>query len=197
MQDNLSSIRQQIRQSIRQTRRQLSHDEQQYAAQQVMHLALSHPKIMAAKNIALFLCFDGEINTQPLIDALWRQGKNVYLPILHPFNRHNLLFLNYSAETQLVKNRFNINEPPLDVTQVLPLTQLDVMMIPLVAFDNQGQRLGMGGGFYDRTLMNWQQKNFYPIGLAHDCQQVELLPVAHWDIPLPEIITPQKIWRWP
>lgn len=196
MQVNLSTTRQQIRQSTRKKRQQLSAIEQQTAAQKIMQNALTHPKVNLAHNIALFLAFDGEIDTQPLISALWQQDKNVYLPVLHPFNRHNLLFLRYTAETQLVKNRFNINEPPLDVTQVLPPNQLDIMMIPLVAFDDQGQRLGMGGGFYDRTLANWQQKGFYPIGLAHDCQYVKSLPIAHWDIPLPEIITPQKIWHW-
>ena len=196
MQDKLSIMRQQIRKSIRTARKQLSHDEQRIAAQQIMHNALQHPKIIEAKNIALFLSFDGEIDTRPLINALWQQQKNVYLPVLHPFNSHNLLFLRYSPETPLVKNRFNIEEPPLDVRYVLPLEQLDIMMIPLVAFDNKGQRLGMGGGFYDRMLVNWQKKGFIPIGLAHDCQQVETLPIAYWDIPLPEIITPKKIWRW-
>ncbi len=196
MQDTLSTQRQQIRQTIRQARRQLTPEEQKIAAEQAKLNALQHPKIAQAKNIALFLSFDGEINTQPLIDALWQQNKQVYLPVLHPFSAHHLLFLHYRPDTQLVKNRFNIAEPPLDVRDVLPPEQLDVMLIPLVAFDSQGQRLGMGGGFYDRTLENWRQSGFYPIGLAHDCQQVELQPIAPWDIPLPEIITPKKIWRW-
>lgn len=196
MPETLSTQRQQIRQSIRQARRQLSDEQQQTAAQQAMKNALQHPKIIQSQHIALFLSFDGEIDTKPLIQALWMQGKNVYLPVLHPFSSHHLLFLHYRPDTQLVKNRFNIDEPPLDVRDVLPPEQLDVMLIPLVAFDPQGQRLGMGGGFYDRTLINWQQMGFYPIGLAHDCQLVGKLPVAHWDIPLPEIITPQKIWRW-
>lgn len=196
MQDTLSTQRQQIRQAIRQARRQLTPEQQKIAAEQAKLNALQHPKIAQAKNIALFLSFDGEINTQPLIDALWQQNKQVYLPVLHPFSAHHLLFLHYRPDTQLIKNRFNIAEPLLDVRDVLPPEQLDVMLIPLVAFDNQGQRLGMGGGFYDRTLANWQQSGFYPIGLAHDCQQVEQLPVANWDIPLPEIITPKKIWRW-
>ncbi|HFF1653830.1 TPA: 5-formyltetrahydrofolate cyclo-ligase [Providencia rettgeri] len=196
MQDTLSTQRQQIRQTIRQARRQLTPEQQKIAAEQAKLNALQHPKIAQAKNIALFLSFDGEINTQPLIDALWQQNKQIYLPVLHPCSAHHLLFLHYHPDSQLVKNRFNIAEPPLDVRDVLPPEQLDVMLIPLVAFDSQGQRLGMGGGFYDRTLANWQKSGFYPIGLAHDCQHVEQLPVAHWDIPLPEIITPKKIWRW-
>ncbi len=98
-------------------------------------------------------------------------------------------------------NRLKIDEPKLDVRDVLPLGRLDVLMVPLVAFDTAGQRLGMGGGFYDRTLQNWQDYSLQPVGYAHDCQQVDALPTEHWDIPLPAVITPRrcgsghKLWR--
>lgn len=183
-----------IRQFIRQQRRALSEKQQQHAAEQLCQHVLSHPKIRLAQTIALFLSFDGEINTTPLISHLWALNKQVCLPIEHPFQRHHLLFLRYIPETVLIENRFHILEPELDVNNVIPLTEIDIILTPLVAFDSQGQRLGMGGGFYDRTLQNWQQKSFYPIGLAHDCQQVKQLPTESWDIPLPEIITPTKIW---
>ncbi|MGJ0578106.1 5-formyltetrahydrofolate cyclo-ligase [Xenorhabdus bovienii] len=194
--DPLLSIRKSIRKQIRQLRQNLSPEQQSQFAQQVAQNAMSHPKIQQANKIALYLAFDGELDTRPLIQQLWQQNKQVYLPVLHPFSQHHLLFLHYHAETSLNCNRFNIEEPPLDVRQVLPVSELDVMFIPLVAFDSTGQRLGMGGGFYDRTLAKWQQQNFYPIGLAHDFQLVNSLPSASWDIPLPEIITPEKIWRW-
>ncbi len=81
------------------------------------------------------------------------------------------------------------------------MSQLDIIFTPLVAFDATGQRLGMGGGFYDRTLQDWeiayaQQRGPYPIGLAHDCQRVDVLPVQDWDVPLPEIITPSTHYLW-
>ncbi|BBG59601.1 5-formyltetrahydrofolate cyclo-ligase [Providencia rustigianii] len=196
MTDTLQSQRQQIRKSIREARRKLSAEIQSDAAQKIIQHILNHPKISQANTIALFLSFDGEIDTRPLIHTLWQNGKQVYLPVIHPFSPHHLLFLRYTPETVLVKNKFNIEEPPLNVLDVLPIEKLDIMMVPLVAFDTQGQRLGMGGGFYDRTLANWQKTGFFPIGLAHDCQQVDNLPTAHWDIPLPEIITPKKIWHW-
>ncbi|WP_434524109.1 5-formyltetrahydrofolate cyclo-ligase [Photorhabdus asymbiotica] len=194
--DPLLSLRQNLRKQMRQKRRELSPEQQSLFAKQVAERAINHPKIRQANNIALFLSFDGEINTHPLINLLWQQNKQIYLPVLHPFSRHHLLFLHYQPNTKLVRNRFNIEEPSLNVQQVLPLFELDIMMIPLVAFDHTGQRLGMGGGFYDRTLSQWQQKNFYPIGLAHNCQLVDSLPSAKWDIPLPEIITPEKNWQW-
>lgn len=157
---------------------------------------MAWPPVLMAHTVALFLSFDGELDTRPLIDALWRAGKKVYLPVLHPFSLGHLLFLHYHPHSELVVNRLKITEPKLDVRDVLPLTELDVLITPLVAFDEHGQRLGMGGGFYDRTLQNWQQYGLQPVGYAHDCQRVEALPVEKWDIPLPAVVTPSRVWEW-
>ncbi|MBA5200240.1 5-formyltetrahydrofolate cyclo-ligase [Pectobacterium aroidearum] len=193
-----TASRQQIRQAVRQHRRLLTPEQQALFAQQACERVMAHPKIIRAESVAVFLSFDGELDTSPLIQQLWQQGKRVYLPVLHPFRAGHLLFLRYASDTELVRNRLKIMEPRLDVRQVLPLPQLDILLTPLVAFDHQGQRLGMGGGFYDRTLQyrNQMSRGPYPIGLAHDCQQVDALPVESWDIPLPEIITPSRHWQW-
>lgn len=196
MKNTIETQRQTMRQQIRLKRQQLSQTEQTVAANQVLHRVLQHHLISSANHIALFLSFDGELDTHPLIEYLWAQNKKIYLPVLHPFSRHQLLFLRYRPDTQLIKNRFTIAEPALNVMDVTPISQLDILFVPLVAFDKQGQRLGMGGGFYDRLLANWPKKHFYPIGLAHDCQLAEKIPTAPWDIPLPEIITPSKRWCW-
>ncbi|WJV54377.1 5-formyltetrahydrofolate cyclo-ligase [Prodigiosinella aquatilis] len=190
------SLRQSLRQEVRQRRRQLSAEQQAAFARQATERVMSHPRLQHAQRVAVFLSFDGELNTQSLIQALWQQQKQVYLPVLHPFSPGHLLFLRYDSETELVQNRLKVMEPRLDVRKVLPPTQLDILLAPLVAFDARGQRLGMGGGFYDRTLQHWQQRGPYPIGLAHDCQQVEALPVDNWDVALPEIITPSHCWQW-
>lgn len=116
--------------------------------------------------------------------------------MLHPFASGHLLFLRYTPETVLTPNKLRIPEPPLDIRQMITLDRLDVMMVPLVAFDDSGQRLGMGGGFYDRTLQNWRQHGFLPVGVAHDCQQVERLPAEEWDVPLPAVLTPSRLWQW-
>ncbi|MEL7630851.1 5-formyltetrahydrofolate cyclo-ligase [Pectobacterium aroidearum] len=193
-----TASRQQIRQAVRQHRRLLTPEQQALFAQQACERVMAHPKIIRAESVAVFLSFDGELDTSPLIQQLWQQGKRVYLSVLHPFRAGHLLFLRYASDTELVRNRLKIMEPCLDVRQVLPLPQLDILLTPLVAFDHQGQRLGMGGGFYDRTLQyrNQMSRGPYPIGLAHDCQQVDALPVESWDIPLPEIITPSRHWQW-
>ncbi|MFV0261462.1 MAG: 5-formyltetrahydrofolate cyclo-ligase [Kluyvera sp.] len=188
--------RQEIRQLIRQRRRALTPQQQTLFGQQAAARMMAWPPVVMAQTVAVFLSFDGELDTQPLIEQLWRAGKRVYLPVLHPFSPGNLLFLHYHPHSELVMNRLKIREPQLDVRDVLPLNQLDVLITPLVAFDEQGQRLGMGGGFYDRTLQNWQQHGIQPVGYAHDCQQVDALPVEQWDIPLPAAITPSKVWQW-
>ncbi|MFZ4833408.1 5-formyltetrahydrofolate cyclo-ligase [Rouxiella sp. Mn2063] len=191
-----ASLRQSIRSEVRQRRKQLSTEQQQQFAMQIVEQVTQHEKIQQATTLSVFLSFDGELDTTPLIRHLWQQGKQLCLPVLHPFSSGNLLFLRYAPDTPLIRNRFNILEPALDITQMILLSEVDIVFTPLVAFDSHGQRLGMGGGFYDRTLQHWQENGPYPIGLAHDCQQVAQLPVEEWDIPLPEIITPEKVWRW-
>lgn len=190
------STRQQIRQHIRQLRRALTPEQQASFAALGANRMMAYPPVTLARTVALFLSFDGELDTRPLIELLWRAGKRVYLPVLHPFSPGNLLFLHYHPQSELVINRLKIHEPKLDVRDVLPLSQLDVLITPLVAFDALGQRLGMGGGFYDRTLQNWRQYPLQPVGYAHDCQQVDVLPTEQWDIPLPAVITPSKLWQW-
>lgn len=180
--------RQQIRAEIRKIRANLTALQQKKAEQSVTQQALNLIEQRQAKNIALYFSFDGEISTKALIQSLWMQNKNVYLPVLHPFTQHHLLFLRYLPDTPMKQNQFGIWEPKLNVQNVLPLNELNILFTPLVAFDKQGNRLGMGGGFYDRTLQNWQNKSFIPVGLAHQCQQVENLPTEHWDVPLFDIL---------
>jgi 5-formyltetrahydrofolate cyclo-ligase len=188
--------RQSLRQTIRQRRRSLNSSQQQHFAQQAAARMMAYPPLVMAHTVAVFLSFDGELDTQPLIEQLWRAGKRVYLPVLHPFSPGNLLLLHYHPHSELVVNQFKIREPALDVRDVLPLAELDVLIVPLVAFDAEGQRLGMGGGFYDRTLQNYRQHGIQPVGYAHDCQQVAAIPAEAWDIPLPAVITPSKVWQF-
>ena len=188
MKSTQQTLRNQLRQQIRKTRANLTALQQQQAEDSITQQALAFIEERNAQHIALYVSFDGEISTDKLIKNLWAQGKQVYLPVLHPFNPNHLLFLRYLPDTPMLKNKFGIWEPKLNVQNVLPLDELDILFTPLVAFDKQGNRLGMGGGFYDRTLQNWQNTSFIPVGLAHQCQQVEQLPTEVWDVPLHQIL---------
>ncbi|WP_299808197.1 5-formyltetrahydrofolate cyclo-ligase [uncultured Shewanella sp.] len=191
------ATRKALRLQVRQARRALSEEQQvafsQLAAKHTLKTLLSRK----VKCVALYLSNDGELDTQPLIEGLWQNGIDIYLPRLHPFSAGNLLFLRYDRGTKLVKSHLGIWEPKLDITQMLLPYQIDVVITPLVAFDKQGNRMGMGGGFYDRTLANWHHKGKpLPIGYAHDCQQVDSLPCEHWDVPLPFIFTPSHCYKF-
>ncbi|MBO1518844.1 5-formyltetrahydrofolate cyclo-ligase [Oceanisphaera pacifica] len=190
-------VRQTIRRQVREARRQLSHAQQASAALRVVQHVAQDAYLADANKVALYLANDGELDPQPLIDWYWARNTQVYLPVLHPFSTGHLLFLRYTPNTTMTHNRFGIREPKLDIRLLIPKNELDVIYTPLVAFDARGNRMGMGGGFYDRTLSAWQQGTGpRPVGLAHNCQQLAAIAIDHWGIPLPELITPDQHWRF-
>ncbi|MGO4998699.1 5-formyltetrahydrofolate cyclo-ligase [Oceanisphaera sp. W20_SRM_FM3] len=198
--------RQQLRQQVRLTRRQLTSTEQTQAAVQLVSQVANIPQLAQAKAVALYLANDGELDPWPLINWYWSQGCHVYLPVLHPFCQGHLLFLRYQPDTLMHTNALGILEPKLDIRLLAPKNALDIIYTPLVAFDVQGNRLGMGGGFYDRTLCqnadthsgqhSSQHSSPRAVGLAHDCQQVAALPIASWDVPLVGVVTPTQYFFW-
>lgn len=179
----------QLRRLIRHRRQSLS-DQQQHDYAQALALTLTSTLTPNIKRVALYLANDGEIDPQPFINSCWANNIDVYLPVLHPFCAGNLLFLRYQKNTTMIINKYGIHEPKLDVTLVSPVSELDIIFTPLVAFDNKGNRMGMGGGYYDRTLS--ANPSVKTIGLAHDCQQVDALVTQPWDMPLDKIMTPTQ-----
>lgn len=194
-------LRKTLRQQIRAARQALTASEQQQAASALLQHLPALPQLQQAQRVAVYLSNDAELDTTPLIKWLWQQGKQVYLPVLHLFCPGFLTFQLYTPNTPMRPNRFGIAEPVPDVSQLCPLAALDVIFLPLVAFDAAGNRLGMGGGFYDRTLASLprgQQAGSGPhlIGLAHNCQQVGAVPTESWDVALPQILTPARLWQF-
>ncbi|BDX02029.1 5-formyltetrahydrofolate cyclo-ligase [Marinomonas pontica] len=183
--------RQILRRQLRQTRRNLSSQEQQSAALQLssrFEEYADHFHLTSGNRVALYLTNDGEISPHVLCADFWEQGIETYLPVVQ--GKH-LTFARYSSETVWQENIFGIKEPV--TMDYVSGEVLDLVLLPLVGFDSKGGRLGMGGGFYDRTFAN-KKTTEKPrlIGLAHDCQEVKSLPVEGWDVPLEAIITPTK-----
>ncbi|MCG9785718.1 5-formyltetrahydrofolate cyclo-ligase [Vibrio mediterranei] len=192
------STRQQIRTLVRSRRQSINQEQQVIHANNLMTRVGELSVLSTTRKVALYLATDGELDTLPTIQWFWQQGIETYLPVIHPFSKGQLLFLRYAQDTPLVLNQYKILEPKLNQQAICPVSELDIIFTPLVAFDDSGQRLGMGGGYYDRTLAPWENSDLGPtaIGLAHDCQQVDTLPSESWDIPLTTIVTPSKIWLW-
>lgn len=183
---NQQTERQALRKQILQQRAQLSETKQNQAALSIIQPALDLVDYYQANHIALYLPFNHEISPLALAEKLLENGKHLYLPIIHPFTTGNLLFSRYDQNTEFKSHRWGMLEPKLDVRNVVPLSQIELIFTPLVGCDKQLGRLGYGGGFYDRTFE--QAPNAIRIGLAHFCQQVEKLPLESWDKPLHHLI---------
>jgi len=183
-----------LRQQIREKRRALSHLEREYAAFLLCERIASTRLFQQSQHIAFYLSNDGEIDLSLLIQHAWQQGKQCYLPVLAEPNTSRLWFIPYTAESKLRNNRFGIPEPihPRK-TRLRKTLSLDLILMPLVAFDEKGNRLGMGGGFYDRTLSFLRQRKYWHkpnlLGVAYELQKQKQLETNDWDVPLQSIVT--------
>lgn len=198
--DQLVQAKKALRRSIRDKRNQLSGFHQIKAANNLVNQLNQQFWYRNSRHIAAYLANDGELSCSAVIRALHNSGKNVYLPVLHPINHRQLLFVKYDRHTPMRYNRFGIQEPLLKRSRLLPPEALDVILMPLVGFDLAGNRLGMGGGFYDTTLdkvvnQGWRASPWCA-GLAHPCQQVETLPKEPWDVPLNAVVTPNFVLKF-
>ena len=181
-----------LRQSMRKKRRTLTPKQQAIAALKLLVEIKKLPLIHQSKHIALYLPNDGELDPTPIVQWCWTMKKNVYLPVLHPLSHNRLWFVKYTKHTPMTRNIYGILEPKAPYRFIRPAKMLDTVLLPLVAFDNKGGRLGMGGGYYDRTFSFIKQFNAQKprlIGLAHHLQEVEKLPIESWDVPLTAVVT--------
>ncbi|ATN10002.1 5-formyltetrahydrofolate cyclo-ligase [Pseudomonas sp. FDAARGOS_380] len=186
-----------LRRMLRKARRALTPSEQRQAAHGLYRQLAQHPLFRRAKHISLYLPTDGEIDPRLLLRAAQRRGKATYLPVLSAWPRTKMVFQRVRPGDKLLPNRFRILEPRVNAHRQRHVWALDLVLLPLVGFDDGGGRLGMGGGFYDRSLaylarrQSWRKPTL--LGLAHECQKVERLAQASWDVPLAGTVT-DKQW---
>lgn len=187
-----------LRRQLRQARRQLTAAQQSRSAIDLAQRVLRSHWFRRSRRIAFYLANDGEIDPALLLRAALDAGKTCFLPrVADPLHPH-LVFAQFARGDRLQRNRFGIAEPtPHAVTS--PAHELDLVLMPLVGFDEHGNRLGMGGGFYDRTLAYKRQRPSarpYLVGLAHQCQRMADLPADDWDIALDGVITNDATYRF-
>ncbi|WP_152205348.1 5-formyltetrahydrofolate cyclo-ligase [Marinobacter changyiensis] len=187
-----------LRKELRSRRRALSSAQQSLASERLALSLLNDPELFRTRHVAIYLANDGEIDPQCYITQGRKRGIQFYLPVLHPVHQGRLVFSPFNEDTVLTPNRFGIPEPGFKSALKRPPWALDAVLMPLVGFDTEGGRLGMGGGFYDRTFaFTRYAPRMAPklIGLAHHCQQVEVLPVEIWDVPLHAIVSDRGKYR--
>lgn len=136
-----------------------------------------------AKNIGIYFSYRHEVETISLIKEIISE-KNIYAPKIHG---RDMNFIKITNLSNLVKNQYGILEPIGN--EIVNKKQLDLLIVPLVAYDKDYNRLGYGGGYYDRFLMDYQGQT---IGLAFSFQKVQHLAIEDYDLPLDMIITDEK-----
>ncbi|OGT18775.1 MAG: 5-formyltetrahydrofolate cyclo-ligase [Gammaproteobacteria bacterium RBG_16_57_12] len=192
------TTRNQLRQSLREQRRSLPAALHESCATRLARQLGKHPLIRNSHHIACYLANDGELDLLPLIVRLWTMGKICYLPVLDGPHHDRLLFAPYHEGDALRVNRYGIPEPVLPRRYLSGGQALDLVLTPLVAFDMSGNRLGMGGGYYDRTFSflrhrtHWHRPRL--LGIAYELQKVATLECKDWDVPLHAVATEQSVY---
>jgi len=180
-----------LRSTLRLQRQQLSITAQQSSSKQITKHISALSLFQSAQHIAFYISTDSEVSLAPLITHTHMLNKRCYLPKI---GHESMDFRLFEAKQDLIKNRYGIPEPTESAPKIEP-DKLDMVLIPLVGFDQNGNRLGMGGGFYDRFFADAHTSTKRPtlVGIAHACQEVDQLNSDPWDIPMDLIATNQTI----
>ncbi len=149
--------------------------------------------------IAIYMEHDGEIGVTHLLSRILSHGKRCYLPVLRPMLPNRLWFSEYKHGDRVIPNKYGIIEPDIRRRKPIAAWALDMVLVPLVAFDTSGNRIGMGGGFYDRTFAYLMSRSIWRkpklIGVAHELQRLKSIQRNNWDVPLDGIVTEMQLYR--
>src|SRR5690606_39362806 len=152
------------------------------------------------RRVAVYFAYGHEADLRHVIDVARRRGCLLYLPVITSFRHSRMRFVRYRADSVMRVNRYGIAEPDRRHADVAAVRRLDLVLLPLVAFDEHGWRLGSGAGFYDRSLQHlregrrWRRPKL--IGIAYECQRVARLRPDRWDVPLDGVVTERGLQRF-
>ncbi len=191
---NLPANKPRLRAHFRELRAALPRTRRQAWAAELNRHLLDAQAVRDAGVVAGYLAFDGEPDIRFSLTQLYRRGATVGLPVLPEPGGERLGFRSWIPATPLRANRHGISEPR--DTPEIALTDMDLLFIPLVAFDRAGGRLGMGAGWYDRTLAGHATKPLL-VGVGWSLQELPEVPVDEWDIPLDAVVTEQGWFTCP
>ena len=183
-----------LRQRNRQLRAGLSESQLAMAGTALTERILDLEEYRTAQRIAAYHAVNGEISLDGVIDHALDDGKLVYLPNL---DQKTLRFSPYMNGQKMRINKFRLPEPDVDESEMLSPQELDLVLTPLVVFDSDCNRIGMGGGFYDRSFAFRKNPAVHLprlIGVAHELQSVDRIVPEEWDVRLDMIVTDQAIY---
>ncbi|KAB2314562.1 5-formyltetrahydrofolate cyclo-ligase [Betaproteobacteria bacterium SCN2] len=187
-----------LRKQARTARASLTPEYRRFAERQALRRALRAGLFLKGKRWSFYLPVGAEFDVLPLLNQALHMGKDCYLPITAQRIAQPLRFARLDGRHDLTHNRYGIIEP--HSRELMNARRLDVMIMPLVGFDNEGRRLGMGGGYYDATLAYLRSRRRWRkpllVGVAYACQQLQAVPAEPWDVRLDMILTENGLIRF-
>jgi len=189
-----NATRQKLRLKLKQQRQSLSRTEISWASRNIAKNIWDSRLLSRKKRIAVYLAMPGEVDCKWIIREARLRKMRIFVPIL--FHR-KLQFAPLEKHSIFTHNRFGVAEPAVPNRMLVSARNLDAVIVPLLGFDNKANRIGMGGGYYDRSFAfrkyrrGWRHPLL--IGVAYSFQQVDNLPTASWDVPLDVVVTEQKL----
>jgi 5-formyltetrahydrofolate cyclo-ligase len=178
---------------MRQQRRALDATARAAAHRQFARILNRSLLLQPRRRIAVYFAYGNEARLDAVIALARRRRCQLYLPVITDFRHSRMRFVRYDTDSLMRTNRYGIAEPVARHAEIIPVRQLDLVLLPLVAFDARGWRLGSGAGFYDRSLHHlregrrWRKPKL--IGVGYECQRVPRLEPGHWDVPLDGMLT--------
>ncbi|OGT49725.1 MAG: 5-formyltetrahydrofolate cyclo-ligase [Gammaproteobacteria bacterium RIFCSPHIGHO2_12_FULL_41_15] len=187
----MNAQKQALRKILRQRRTNLSDIDRKNFSLDIAKKLYEQKSWQIATKIGFFFSQHSEVQTASIIKHGLEQNKLCYLPVL---SEQQITFHAYRSGETLIKNRFNISEPNALTAPKINPNELDIILMPLIGFDERCNRLGQGGGYYDRCLQDLKNRRPILIGLAFECQKTGSIPTESWDIPVNYIITEQNLY---
>ena len=183
--------RREARHALRQRRREATPAERMAAAEAIASALLEHPRFPESGYVAGYWSMQGEVPLH-LLQMRLPEGRSWCLPRVQPGGL--LLFAPWRPGDPLVSNQYGIPEPDVEASSLLPPESMALVVLPLLGFTRTGQRLGMGGGYYDRSFAFRRHAKSAPwlVGAAYSFQQLDALATQEWDVPLDAIATEQE-----
>lgn len=181
----LSTEKRKLRERMQQKRLAIPNATVAMSSQAVARHFADHPILAFAPSFAGYMPMRGEVDVRPVFSIMARYEKETSLPCIQP--EKTLIFRQWNLHDALARNTLGIEEPVATAPSVIPA----LVLVPLLAFDGDGYRLGYGGGYYDRTMATMREFAVPPlfIGVGYTMQEVEQIPTGEHDLPLDGILT--------